>query len=171
MAMPQEEAERWMGQALRMAEQGLSKGEFPIGAVVVLDDRVIASAHTLERSEGRFLVHADFLALDAADRIRPFPGDRRAAKLFVTMEPCLMCLGAAMSFFIGEVYYGVESPADGAVSLVRGWQRRQEGMPGYQVPEIVGGVLREEAIALFKEYVKLYTSGPMWEWARTIAAL
>ncbi len=52
------------------------------------------------------LVHADLLALEAADKINPFPGKRRDAVLYVTGEPCLMCLGAALTFFLGEIYYG-----------------------------------------------------------------
>ena len=75
----------------------LVAGELLIGAVVVLNRQVIAAAHTREKTEGRLLVHADFLALEAADRLRPFPGRRRDAALFVNLEPCLMCFGAAMS--------------------------------------------------------------------------
>jgi tRNA(adenine34) deaminase len=166
-----ETTEFFMRAALRQAQEGLEKGELPIGAIVVLDDEIISAAHTMERSEGRLLVHADLLALEAADKIRPFPGNRRDARLFVTCEPCLMCLGAAMSFFLGEIIYGHESPGDGAVSLIQHWQRREADFPNYRVPKIVGGVLRDEAIALFKAYVACHSCGPVWEWARTIAAL
>ena len=70
-----------------MAALGLEQGELSIGAVVVLEGRVIAAAHTIEHAAGRLLVHADLLALEAADRLQPFPGRRRDAKLFVTLEP------------------------------------------------------------------------------------
>ena len=69
--------EFFMRQALAVAEDGLANGELPIGAAVVAEGRVIASAYTQERTQGRLLVHADLLALQAADRIRPFPGRRR----------------------------------------------------------------------------------------------
>ena len=82
-----------------------------------------------------------------------------------------MCLGAAMSFFLGEIYYGHESPSDGAVRLVQNWQRKETDFPSYRVPNIVGGILRNEAIALFKEYVARHSSGGMWEWAKTVAML
>jgi tRNA(adenine34) deaminase len=164
-------AEHFMRQALTMARSGLEQGELPIGAVVVLDDRVIAAAHTTERSEARLLVHAELLALETADRLQPFPGKRRDAKLFVNLEPCLMCLGAAMSFFVGEIYYGLESPGDGAVSLVRQWKRDEKSLPAYRVPGIEGGILRQESIELFKQYVARHQSGAMWEWAHTLAAL
>jgi len=154
-----------------VAREGLGQGELPIGAVIVLNGEIIAESFTRERAEGRLLVHADLLALEAADRIRPFPGKRRNAQLYVTGEPCLMCLGAAMAFFLGEIYYGHESPGDGAVKLVRGWQRKESDFPNYRVPNITGGILRDEAIDLFREYVALHDSGPLWEWARTIASL
>jgi tRNA(adenine34) deaminase len=163
--------EYFMREALRMARLGMGKGELPIGAVVVLNGEIIASAHTMEKSEGRLLVHADLLALEAADRISPFPGKRRHAKLFVTGEPCLMCMGAAMSFFLGELYYGHESPSDGAVALVQQWQRKEQDFPNYRVPGIEGGILRDEALALFREYAAEAPSGAMRDWAKSIAAL
>src|SRR5215831_11073194 len=115
-----DEHARFMREALRLAREGMERGELPIGAVVALDGEVLAAAHTRERAERRLLVHADLLALEAADRLGPYRGRRRDTRLYVTLEPCLMCPGAAMSFMIGEVYYGLESPADGAVALVRG---------------------------------------------------
>ena len=166
-----DEHEGFMRDALSVAAQGLESGELPIGAVVVLDRRIIARAHTRERAEERLLVHADLLALEEADRLRPFPGRRRDARLYVTLEPCLMCLGAAMSFMLGEVYYGLESPGDGAVALARSWHRKGEDFPVYRLPRIEGGILRAESLALFREYVARHSSGALWEWAKTIAAL
>src|SRR5207248_1482360 len=145
--------ERFMREALRIAADGMEHGELPIGAVVVLNGEVIASAHTRERSEGRMLVHADLLALEAADRLRPFPGRRRDAQLYVNLEPCMMCLGAAMSFMLGEIYYGLESPGDGAARFAREWRRKEEDFPAYRLPRIEGGILRAESLALFREYV------------------
>jgi tRNA(adenine34) deaminase len=161
----------FMRVALCVAREGLEKGELPIGAIVVLDEEIISTAYTQEKAQRRLLVHADLLALEAADTLKPFPGRRQDAKLFVTGEPCLMCLGAAMSFQIGELYYGHEMPSDGAVGLVQQWQRKEADFPNYRVPKIVGGILRNEAIALFKEYVARHSSGAMWEWAKTIARL
>jgi tRNA(adenine34) deaminase len=156
--------------ALAEARLGLEAGELPVGAVVVLRGEVIASAHTSEQREGRLLVHADLLALQAADKLKLSTAERREAKLFVTGEPCLMCLGAAMSFFIGEVYFGHESPTDGAVSLVNSWTR-PAGFTHYQTPKITGGILRSEAILLFREYVAMHPPSPLSSWAESIAHL
>ena len=160
-----------MSLALALASEALKLGEFPIGAVVVLEDRVIARGTTSEQREKRFLGHAELVALEEADKLGLSFDERRAAKLFANLEPCLMCMGAAMSFFLGELYFGLESPADGAVNLVKGWVRRENDMPGYQLPRITGGLLREESIALFEKYVSLHAPGPMREWATTLTKL
>jgi len=160
-----------MRQTLILATEALELGEFPIASIVVLDDKTIASATASEQREKRFLGHAELVALEKADRLGLSLDDRRNAKLFTNLEPCLMCMGAAMSFFLGEIYYGLESPGDGAVSLVKGWAREEDDIPGYQVPVIRGGVLREESIRLFEQYVALRPPGPLREWAKTLAEL
>jgi len=161
-------AEFHMKQALALAAEALELGEFPIGAVIVLDGRVIAQGTTSEQREKRFLGHAELVALEEADRLGLSFNERRAAQLYTNLEPCLMCLGAAMSFYLGEIYFSLESPADGAVNLVRGWVRKEEDMPGYQLPKITGGLLRKESIALFQKYISLHESGTMRDWAATL---
>ncbi|PIQ26951.1 hypothetical protein COW36_17120 [bacterium (Candidatus Blackallbacteria) CG17_big_fil_post_rev_8_21_14_2_50_48_46] len=61
----------FMQEALKMAPQGLERGELPIGAVVVFQGQIIAAAHTQEYAQGRLLVHAELLALEIADKIKP----------------------------------------------------------------------------------------------------
>ena len=82
-----------------------------------------------------------------------------------------MCMGAAMSFFLGEIHYALESPGDGAVELVKAWERKEDDIPGYQFPKISGGLLREESIRLFERYVSMRPAGPMREWAETLTKL
>jgi len=82
-----------------------------------------------------------------------------------------MCMGAAMSFFLGELYFALESPGDGAVNLAKGWARKGEDIPGYRLPRITGGLLREESIRLFEKYVSMQAPGPMRDWAETLARL
>jgi tRNA(adenine34) deaminase len=164
--------EHYMCRALALAETAMERGEMPIAALIVLDGRVIASAHTAERREGRLLVHAELMALEQADRLRPFPGKRREAVLYTNLEPCLMCLGAAMSFRLGAIYYALESPSDGAVALVQGWQRDEALFPGYQVPAIKGGLLREGSIRLFRQWIERNPpGGPVWAWVKSLADL
>jgi tRNA(adenine34) deaminase len=160
-----------MKRTLALAREALERGEFPIAAIVVLDDQVIAAAAASERRENRYLGHAELTALETADRLGLTLAERRAATLFTNLEPCLMCLGAAMSFFLGEITYGLESPGDGAVDLVQTWTRKAEDIPSYQLPRITGGLLREESISLFQEYVSRRAPGPMRDWAATLTRL
>lgn len=73
--------------------------------------------------------HAELVALEEADRQRLSFEQRTRAMLVSNREPCLMCMGAAMSFFLGEIIYGLESSTDGAVALVRAWDRQEEDFP------------------------------------------
>ena len=82
-----------------------------------------------------------------------------------------MCIGAAMSFYLGEIYYALESPGDGAVDLVRAWVRKEEDLSNYQIPKITGGILREESIQLFRKYVSQSPPGPIRDWAETLTGL
>jgi len=163
--------EDWMRQVLTLAEEALGLGEFPIAALVVLGGQVIAQGTTTEQREKRFLGHAELVALEQADRLGLSYEQRCRVRLFTTLEPCLMCMGAAMSFFLGEMTYALESPGDGAVALVQGWERAEEDMPGYQLPKIVGGLLRAESIRLFERYVSMRPPGPMRDWAETLTKL
>lgn len=102
-----------MEAALDVAEAGMAAGELPIGAVVVTGDDVIGAAHTRDRGLDRRTAHADLLAIVEADerlgwRRRPGP-----LALAVTLEPCVMCLGAAMVLGVSHVHYGLASPGDG----------------------------------------------------------
>lgn len=161
-------ANTFMEAALQVAREGLEQGELPIGAVVVLDDQIIARAYTTERTERRLLVHAELRALLEADHLSPFPGRRSDVTLFTTLEPCLMCMGAAMSCFLGRIYYALEAPGDGATALAAGWQRNVAAFPAYRVPAIEGGLLRQESLDLFTTYVAQHpsSSGPLWEFAK-----
>jgi len=139
-----------MRRALALAAEALACGEFPIAAVVVLDDQIIGQAAASEQREKRTLGHAELVALEQVDRLGLSYEQRRRARLFTTLEPCLMCMGAAMSFFLGEIYYALESPGDGAVELVQAWERKEGDIPGYQLPKISGGCCGRRASGFFR---------------------
>ena len=160
-----------MRHTLALAAGALELGELPIAAIVTLDDEILSSGTASEQQEKRYLGHAELVALEMADRLGLSYDKRRRARLFTNLEPCLMCMGAAMSFFLGEIVYALESPGDGAVDLVLAWNRREEDIPGYQVPKITGGLLRAESIRLFEAYVGRHAPGPMRDWAETLARL
>lgn len=160
-----------MARALEVAAEGMRAGEMPIGAVVAVDGEVIASAYTQERAQWRLLVHADLLALDAADRVL---GRRRErATLYATLEPCVMCLGAAFTMRLATVVYALESPSDGGCRVLSEWDRtrRAESMPGYALPSLRSGVSRLESARLFREYADRQAPGWAKDWAAELAAL
>ena len=166
--MNEKSPEFYMRKTLALAREGLAMGEMPIAAIVVSEGEIIARAITAEIRERRLLVHAEYAALEQADKLKLSFEARRKAKLFTTLEPCLMCIGAAMSFYLGEIYYALESPSDGAVKLVTTWDRKEEDFAEYQLPKITGGLLREESLELFKEYVAQSPPGPLRNWAETL---
>jgi tRNA(adenine34) deaminase len=100
--------------AIGVAGEGLAAGELPIGAVVAMGDDVVGRAFTQERGLGRRLVHADLLAMTQADERLGRSRRPRPLVLAVNLEPCLMCLGAAMALGVREVLFALESPGDGA---------------------------------------------------------
>ncbi|HWJ97695.1 MAG TPA: nucleoside deaminase [Acidimicrobiales bacterium] len=161
--------ERGMGAALAVARRGLDRGELPIGAVVVADGQVVGSSHTEEVTQRRLLVHAELLALEEADRHLGW--DRRSATLYTTLEPCLMCVGAAATALVGRVVWAVASDSSLAGRVCRdGEARRSPELPQLHLPELVGPVGEEAASELFRTYVDARgdSCDPFVRWAATL---
>lgn len=163
--------EQKMNLTFELAQEALAKGEFPIAAIIFLDDKVIAQSYTTEKADKRFLIHAELKALIEADKIGFTIKERKRMQLFVTLEPCMMCLGAAMSFFIGEIYYSLEAPIDGAVKTAQDWNPHSNDFPEYCLPKIHGGILRENCKELFHQYTIENNPGPMNDFAKSLALL
>jgi tRNA(adenine34) deaminase len=158
-----------MQEALAQADEGLEANDVPIGAVAALHGAVLSATHWRYRPTA-LLDHADILALREAERdprLKQHP--RRAVTLYVTMEPCLMCIGAAMSFGVGRVVFALEAPMDGASAVTELWEPALGHAPaGYQVysrPTIVAGVCRDEALDQMRRYVE---RNPNLEWAKAM---
>ncbi|UZD67417.1 tRNA adenosine(34) deaminase TadA [Marinobacter sp. AN1] len=110
--------ERWMQRALELARHAASQGEVPVGAVVVLDGREIGSGYNAPISACDPTAHAEIRALrDAAARV----GNYRlvGATLYVTLEPCTMCVGATVHSRVSRIVYGAVEPKGGAVQSIR----------------------------------------------------
>ena len=136
------------------ARDALKNGEMPIAACVFLENELISKAYTTEKKDERFLVHAELNALLAADKLKYEIDDRKKMQLFTTLEPCLMCYGSAMSFFIGEIYYSLNAPDDGALNLIR-FDKFNNDYLKFQNPKIEGNILAEKGKELFSEYRSL----------------
>lgn len=151
------------------ADDALKCGEMPIGAAVFCGDDLIASAFTQERKQRRRIVHADLLALEAADKLLGFSRPHGPLTLAVNLEPCLMCMGAAITLGVSNVVYGLESPNDGAVELIKHWNPPVMQSFFATPTRIVGGVYRERARLQFETYAHGSGSKGMREWALSLS--
>ena len=159
---------------IELANKAMESGEFPIAAAIFHHDELIASAHTSENADGRFLVHAEQKALMDTDMKKLPIRVRRELELYTNLEPCLMCLGTAISSFVGKVYYSVEAPDDGSVELISTeYARRKDAgiPPQFPFPEVHSGLLREQCIKLFRDFVENNEGKPGVDYAKTIAYL
>ena len=106
----------FMKMALREAEEAVLKGEVPVGAVVVFQDRVIARAHNLTQTLHDVTAHAEMQAITSA---ADYLGSKYLQEciLFVTLEPCVMCAGAMAWAQLGTLVYGAKDPKKGFTNL------------------------------------------------------
>jgi tRNA(adenine34) deaminase len=108
---------KYMKAAYREALKAYDKNEVPIGAVVVLDDKIIARAHNLRETTQQIHHHAEFLTLTkAAKKLKTWKLDQ--CTLYVTLEPCYMCAGLILQARVKEVIFAVADPKLGAVISV-----------------------------------------------------
>lgn len=108
--------EDFMTQALQCAHQAAQNDEVPVGALVVRNGKIIASAHNLRETEQNPVAHAEVLAIQAAAKtLNSWRLDD--CELWVTLEPCPMCLGALQQARIRRVIYGAQDPKGGSISL------------------------------------------------------
>ncbi len=136
--------EALMDEALAEAERGSAAGEMPIGAVVVRwDGTVVARGHNEAREAGTDLAHAELLALQHAAVV--CGGRAEDLVLVTTLEPCAMCLGAAVEAGIDTVVYALGAPPNGASGRLR-------QVPERRMPRVVGGVKEGESRALLERW-------------------
>ena len=137
-----------MRAALDAAAEAARAGEVPVGAVVVLDGRIIATGANAPRTLHDPTAHAEMQAIRAAAESI---GDDRLGEcdLWVTLEPCAMCAGAIAHARIARLYYGASDPKGGAVEH----GPRIFGQPTiHHRPEIYAGIGEGEAAALLREF-------------------
>ena len=156
--------------AIEAAEAGLAAGELPIGAIVVMGDEVLGRAYAAEHSLRRHLVHADLLAMVQADTTLAFAKRPQPLCLAVSLEPCVMCLGAAMVLGVADVYYALESPGDGGAGIAASWEDSPDA-PFFKAPRVVGGIRRAQSRDLFRRYCEGRPDTMATRWARSLLAL
>ncbi len=137
--------EYFMKKALQEAEMAFDKGEIPVGAVIVVANKVIASSHNLTELLNDVTAHAEMQAFTSAAE---YLGGKylRDCTLYVTLEPCVMCGGAAYWTQISKIVFGATDEKRGAGLI--------EKSIFHPKTKIVGGVLKEECGQLMTDFMR-----------------
>lgn len=132
----------FMKKALQEAEMAFEKGEIPVGALIVINNTIIARSHNLTELLHDVTAHAEMQAITAAAN---YLGGKylKDCTLYVTLEPCQMCAGALYWSQISKIVYGATDEQRGFVSM---------GTQLHPKTEVVSGILAQEAAELMKRF-------------------
>ncbi|HLF45600.1 MAG TPA: nucleoside deaminase [Chitinophagaceae bacterium] len=139
--------EYYMTQALKEARKAFDAEEVPVGAVVVLHEKIIARGYNMVEKLNDPTAHAEMIALTSAFGLlgsKYLPD----AALYVTIEPCFMCAGAIYWSKIGKIVYGADDEKNGYKKVAGG------NWPFHPKTELIRGVLNEECAQLMKNFFK-----------------
>jgi len=139
--------EYYMMQALKEAKKAFEEEEVPVGAVIVINEKIIARGHNMMERLNDPTAHAEMIALTSAFNLL---GSKYLpeATLYVTVEPCLMCTGALYWCKIGKVVWGADDEKNGHKKTTG------SNWPFHQKTEIMYGVMKEECGQLMKDFFK-----------------
>jgi tRNA(adenine34) deaminase len=138
----------WMEEALAEAGRAYAVGEVPVGAVVILDNRVVGRGHNRTVQSGQPFEHAEVVALwDAVAAV----GARAVenAVLYSTIEPCVMCIGAVLLARVPRVVFGAREPRTGACESIFAIQNEPRLL---HRPAVIGGVLEPRCRELMQRF-------------------
>ncbi len=139
--------EYWMSKAIECAREATDEGELPIAAILVAGNKEVARAQTQVKRKNSIVAHAELMALlQAGEKVFTEP---RPLVMFTTIEPCLMCIGAAMQCQVDKIVYAMPSGPDGGTRFVGAISEGAQ-----KPPEIIGGVLKDEATDLVRRFVR-----------------
>ena len=141
--------EKWMKEALKEAQKAYSKEEIPVGAVIVKENKIIAKAHNLKELKKTAVAHAEILAIQKANK-KLQNWRLLNCDLYVTLEPCMMCLGAIISSRIKNIYIGTIDPKNKEQEAEN---RLKEYEKKYGI-NIKIGILQEECEDILKKFFK-----------------
>ena len=138
--------EKFMREAIRLAQKAKKKGEVPIGAVVVLNGKIIGRGYNLRTKLQMATAHAEMRAIDRACRkLRSWrlPG----AEIYVTLEPCPMCMGAILNARIDRVFFGAYEQKGRSLTN----ELASANLLNHKV-EVMGGILKEECAGVLTSF-------------------
>jgi tRNA(adenine34) deaminase len=142
--------EFFMGEAIAEAKLAADADEVPIGAVAVVDEKVVARAHNVREGTNDPLGHAEILLIEMlAKKMKSWRLD--GVTVYVTLEPCLMCAGAMLQARIPRVVFGCADPKAGAMGTL--YNVADDPRLNHRI-EVVSGVLADECAALLSNFFK-----------------
>ena len=145
------EDEKWMKLAIEEAIKAEKKGEVPVGAIIVLNNRIIAKAHNSPISKNDPTAHAEVLAIrNASKKLQNYrlPG----TTLYVTLEPCAMCLGAVIHARINRIVFGTSDPKSGVCGSTA--NLTSEAFFNHKII-VNGGILEQDCKQILQSFFKL----------------
>ena len=139
--------EKFMRRAIAAAKRGLRQGEVPIGAVIVYEGKVVASGYNRRAKLQLASAHAEMMAIDRA--CKKFHSWRlpEGCELYVTLEPCPMCMGASLNARVDKLYFGAYEQKGRSLTC----ELAGANLLNHKT-EIVGGVLEEECSAVLTDF-------------------
>ncbi len=146
---------RFMTQAIDEARRAEAEGEVPVGAVAVADGQIVGSGHNRPIGLGDPTAHAEILAIRAAAatlKAHRLP----ALSIYVTLEPCVMCVGAMLNARVLRVVYGARDDKAGALGSV--YDIGRDGRLNHRF-EVIGGVMEPECAELMREFFRARRGG------------
>jgi len=142
--------ERFMQMALKEAVKAKEKREVPIGAVAVVAGKVVARAHNLRESKLDPLGHAEiYLISKLSKKLKKWR--LSDATVYVTLEPCLMCMGALLQARVGRLVFGCFDPKAGACGSL--YELSQDKRLNHRIP-VTSGVLQKECSQILSDFFK-----------------
>ncbi|MBU0687402.1 MAG: tRNA adenosine(34) deaminase TadA [Candidatus Margulisbacteria bacterium] len=143
-------AEKYMQSALSEAKKAYKLDEVPVGAVAVLDGKIIARAHNLRESNNNPVAHAEILCLQrAAKKVKSWRLEN--VTLYVTLEPCVMCMSALLQARVKQLVYGANDPKAGAH---KSKVKLKSINPINQKLKVTAGILKDDCAIILKKFFK-----------------
>ena len=136
--------------AYKQAKQAYSEDEVPVGCIIVSNNKVIAKAHNKKVKKNCAVYHAEIECINKASK-KLNNWNLKGCEIYITLEPCLMCLGAIINSRIDKIYFACRDPKAGAlVSCIN--YKNINGLNHY--PKMEEGIMKDECSQILKDFFK-----------------
>ena len=140
----------WMNEAIKYAEEGMNKfSELPIASILVSDGKEIGREITANVRKNSLIAHSEYLVLNNATKNIIF--QKHPLVLYTTLEPCIMCIGAAVECGIDRIVYAMDAKIDGGACYRDVLCDIKE-----IIPKVEGGLFKEKSLELMKRFRKKF---------------